>query len=60
MMLADEKWIAGTNPFGKMNLGYDPNIRCYIDNGVYVVKVVGIENVQGTTNKIYITHTMMN
>ncbi len=58
MKIANENWIRGTNPFGGRNLAYDPTIRCYVENGKFVVKAVAIEMGQNQ-NQIHLTQLVI-
>jgi len=49
------KWIKGSKPFGNFILNYDPNIRCYVENGNYVVKAIAISE---NTN-LYVTKNIL-
>jgi len=55
MRVTDGQWIKGGNPFGNMNVAYDPSIRCYVENGKYVIKAVAIEDSDDGMQKIFLS-----
>lgn len=55
LRVIDRRWIKADKPFGNFILNYDPNLRCYVENGQYIVKAIAISK---NTN-LYVTKNVV-
>lgn len=54
-LIASERWVQSEKPFGNFILDFDPNARCYVENGQYIVKAIAISK----NTELYMTKNVI-